>query len=105
MGLDALMGPSRDVGAKDDDWREKTVCRKFLIGFCPYDKSLLGGRRGMDACHKIHNEMLREAFNKHADGAPTSSFRRDCEEIALRGLAECLAEKELYAKKQLENKR
>merc|ERR1712048_164242 len=45
------------------------------------------------------------AFNKHADGAPGSSFRRDCEEIALRDLAECLAEKEAYAKKQLENKR
>lgn len=103
--LDALMGPSRDTGGRADDWKDKTVCKKFLVGFCPYDKAVLGGRRGNEACPKIHNENLREAFSKHEDGKPDSKFRRDCEDISIRDLMDCIAEKELYAKKQLENKR
>lgn len=105
--LDALMGPSRDISAKErkDDWKERTVCKKFLVGFCPYDKAVLGGRRGFEPCAKIHNEILRAAFNEHDDGAPDSSFRRDCEDVALRDLTDVLAEKDAYAKKQLEAKR
>eukprot|EP00929_Paragymnodinium_shiwhaense_P099967 TRINITY_DN6190_c0_g1_i2.p1 TRINITY_DN6190_c0_g1~~TRINITY_DN6190_c0_g1_i2.p1 ORF type:complete len:172 (-),score=24.29 TRINITY_DN6190_c0_g1_i2:545-1060(-) len=80
--LDALMGPSRDVSAKEksqEDWKDRTVCKKFLIGFCPYDKSCLGGRRSIDPCPKIHNEHLRKAFEEHGDGKPESQFRLQCE--------------------------
>jgi len=105
--LDALMGPSRNASASDKstDWKDKSVCEMFLVGFCPYDKAVLGGRRGMDPCPKIHNEMLREAFNQHEDGAASSSFRHECEDKLLRALVDAVAEKELYAKKQLESKR
>eukprot|EP00931_Biecheleriopsis_adriatica_P064280 TRINITY_DN39086_c0_g1_i1.p1 TRINITY_DN39086_c0_g1~~TRINITY_DN39086_c0_g1_i1.p1 ORF type:complete len:366 (+),score=123.83 TRINITY_DN39086_c0_g1_i1:70-1167(+) len=102
--LDALMGPNRDKApgeTKQEDWRDRKVCKKFLIGFCPYDKAVLGGRRSIEPCSKIHNEMLREAFNGHADGSPDSSYRRDCEDIALRDLAEAINIKDIYAKEQL----
>merc|ERR1711920_222161 len=94
--LDALMGPGRDVSAKDktDDWKDRKVCKRFLIGLCPYDKSMLGGRRKLETCSKIHNDMLRDAFNSHKDGGPDTSIRREFEEIALRHLTEALAEKD-----------
>merc|ERR1712187_394075 len=84
--LDALMGPSRDVVAKDmsDDWKDRKVCKTFLVAACPYDKTMLGGRKGTEVCPKIHNEMLREAFNKSADVLPIALFEgivriRPCE--------------------------
>lgn len=102
--LDALMGPSRDVSAKDKgvDWKERTVCKKFLIGFCPYDKSCLGGRRSMEPCPKIHNEILRGTFEAHEDGKEGSEFRISCEEIAIRDLQDCLAERDAFARKQID---
>eukprot|EP00929_Paragymnodinium_shiwhaense_P099968 TRINITY_DN6190_c0_g1_i3.p1 TRINITY_DN6190_c0_g1~~TRINITY_DN6190_c0_g1_i3.p1 ORF type:complete len:385 (-),score=155.17 TRINITY_DN6190_c0_g1_i3:148-1302(-) len=103
--LDALMGPSRDVSAKEksqEDWKDRTVCKKFLIGFCPYDKSCLGGRRSIDPCPKIHNEHLRKAFEEHGDGKPESQFRLQCEEIAMRDLQEVLTERDSFARKQLD---
>merc|ERR1712107_778266 len=80
--LHALMGPSRDLAPSDkkEDWRDRKVCKAFLVAFCPYEKSMLGGRRNFEVCDRIHNEMLKVEFNKHADGAPDSSFRRECEE-------------------------
>jgi len=104
--LDALMGPSRDLApsAKKDEWRDRTVCKSYLAGFCPYDKAVLGGRRSIPACDKIHNDILREAFNNHADGAPDSRFRRDCEDQMARDIADVLALRESYANEQRNNK-
>jgi len=100
--LDALMGPSRDTTSKptSDDWKDRRVCKTFLVAVCPYDKTMLGGRKGTEVCPKIHNEMLREAFNKHADGAADSSFRRDCEDRAFRELSEALAARDQWAREQ-----
>merc|ERR1719408_787563 len=44
--------------------------------------------------------MLREKFNGSADGAPDSSFRRDCEDKALRDLTECIAARDQWAREQ-----
>merc|ERR1712066_403716 len=105
--LDALMGPSRDVSAKDrnEDWKDRTVCKRFLLGMCPYDKTMLGGRGSFEPCPKIHNEILRGAFLAHADGKPDSKFRRDCEDRVLKDLEELLTEKDQYAKTQMERKK
>eukprot|EP00928_Gymnodinium_smaydae_P056205 TRINITY_DN39621_c0_g1_i1.p1 TRINITY_DN39621_c0_g1~~TRINITY_DN39621_c0_g1_i1.p1 ORF type:complete len:356 (-),score=73.30 TRINITY_DN39621_c0_g1_i1:113-1180(-) len=104
--LDALMGPSRDLAPneKKDEWRDRSVCKAYLAGFCPYDKACLGGRRSISACTKIHNEILRESFNKHADGAADSSFRRDCEDKALRDIADVISLRDSYANEQRNNK-
>jgi len=101
--LDALMGPNRDAAASDkkDEWKDPKVCKRFLIGFCPYDKSILGGRRSMAVCADIHNEMLREAFLTSEDGAPNSRFRSKYEEVLTKDLVEALQKKDSYAKEQL----
>merc|ERR1712228_841058 len=105
--MGALMGPSRDVSAKNrtEDWKDRTVCKRFLLGLCPYDKAMLGGRGSFEPCQKIHNEILRQSFNASKDGKTDSKFRRDCEERVLKDLEELLAEKEQYAKTQLERKK
>jgi len=104
--LDALMGPSRNSSAKatSDDWRDRKVCKTFLVAVCPYDKTMLGGRKNVEVCPKIHNETLREAFKAHADGAPDSSFRRDCEDKALRDLVEAIAARDIFARDQVAHK-
>lgn len=104
--LDALMGPSRDTTSKpsSDDWKDRRVCKTFLVAVCPYDKTMLGGRKGVEVCPKIHNEMLRESFNKHADGAADSRFRFDCEEKAMRDLSEAIAAKDQWAREQASRK-
>eukprot|EP00441_Pelagodinium_beii_P022483 CAMPEP_0197655064 /NCGR_PEP_ID=MMETSP1338-20131121/39228_1 /TAXON_ID=43686 ORGANISM="Pelagodinium beii, Strain RCC1491" /NCGR_SAMPLE_ID=MMETSP1338 /ASSEMBLY_ACC=CAM_ASM_000754 /LENGTH=309 /DNA_ID=CAMNT_0043230635 /DNA_START=71 /DNA_END=998 /DNA_ORIENTATION=- len=101
--LDALMGPNRDNAATDrrDEWKDAKVCKRFLIGFCPYDKSVLGGRRSMEVCSGIHNEMLREAFKDHEDGDPNGRFVRQCEEKLIKDLSEAISKKDAYAKEQL----
>lgn len=104
--LDALMGPSRDASSKavTDDWKDRKVCKTFLVAVCPYDKTMLGGRKNVEVCPKIHNEMLREKFNAHGDGAPDSSFRRDCEDRALRELTEVIGARDLFAREQASHK-
>jgi len=106
--LDALMGPSRNssLSSKNtsEDWRDRKVCKTFLVAVCPYDKTMLGGRKSIEVCPKIHNEALREAFKAHADGAPDSRFRRDCEDKAMRDLLEAIAARDVFAREQLSHK-
>lgn len=103
--LDALMGPGRDVAGKDpkaQDWKERTVCKGYLIGFCPYDKAVLGGKRNLEVCSKIHSEILRSKFEAHADGASTSEFRKKCEDISLRDLEYVIGECDSHARREME---
>jgi len=101
--LDALMGPNRDADPshKSEDWKDKRVCRHFLVGLCPHDKANLGGRRSIEACTKIHNEILRNSFNAHADGGPDSKFRRECEAALQDDIKALISKKDTYAKEQL----
>jgi len=71
--LDSLMGPSRDKGgpATDDGWKDKNVCKRFLVGFCPnnnQDNWFHNTRRkDINVCMKIHSDRLREDFLNHAE--------------------------------------
>mmetsp|Transcript_52348 Transcript_52348/g.168680 ORF Transcript_52348/g.168680 Transcript_52348/m.168680 type:complete len:366 (+) Transcript_52348:101-1198(+) len=70
--LDALMGPGRDVVEKDkgkskEKFKDKEVCKAFLVGLCPLDPGLLGGKRNFTVCDKIHSEIMRQQFEAHAD--------------------------------------
>lgn len=69
--LDALMGPGRDEaeqkGKSNEKFKDKTCCKSFLVGMCPLDISLLGGKRKFKVCEKIHSEMMREQLKKHPD--------------------------------------
>merc|ERR1711862_917194 len=103
--LDALMGPGRDVAGKDPnakDWKDRTVCRGFLIGFCPFDKAVLGGKRTLDVCPKIHSETTRAKFEQDDDGKDESDFRVRCEEISLRDLEYVISECDAHCRREHE---
>lgn len=73
--LDSLMGPSRDKSAeeqqKEDGWKDKNVCKRFLVGFCPnnvQDNWFHNTRRkDINVCNKVHSERLQSDFEKHPD--------------------------------------
>lgn len=73
--LDSLMGPSRDKGLeeqqKGDGWKEKNVCKRYLVGFCPnsaQDNWFRNTRRkDIAVCEKVHSDRLRADFQKHRD--------------------------------------
>lgn len=71
--LDSLMGPARDAAAKDqkdDGWKEKNVCKRYIVGFCPNDAKdnwFHNTRRDIGVCNKIHSDRLKQDFEVHAD--------------------------------------
>lgn len=94
--LDALMGPGRDEGNKDPNkvgYKDRTVCKGFLLGFCPYDKSVLGGKRTIEVCKKIHSEVMQSQFNADPNA---EQYRKDCELVSLRDLEAVIAERDKF---------
>merc|ERR1711957_852309 len=81
--LDSLMGTSRDKPKKekrDDDWKEKNVCKYFLVGFCPTDENdnwFHNTKSGVvEICRKTHSEALKKDFDKHPEH---SKYQREYE--------------------------
>lgn len=86
--LDALMGPGRDVADTDtkgskEKFKDPSVCKRFLVGHCPFDKEALGGKRIFDACDKMHSELMRAQFDEHPEA---ETLRGDYEKQLLRDL-------------------
>lgn len=86
--LDALMGPGRDQIEKDknsakEKFKDKTVCKGFLIGMCPRDASMLGAKRSFAVCEKIHSEIMRDQLKNHPD---CENLTRDYEALSLQDL-------------------
>mmetsp|Transcript_6968 Transcript_6968/g.12316 ORF Transcript_6968/g.12316 Transcript_6968/m.12316 type:complete len:412 (-) Transcript_6968:8-1243(-) len=107
--LDALMGPQRDVDRKSkkdpsDDWKDASVCKNFLLGFCPYDKAALGGiqKLKLKACTKIHSELIRDRFAQHSDGAKDSELRMEYEDALLDDLNAILKARVEFAVREKE---
>ncbi|CAK0802450.1 unnamed protein product [Prorocentrum cordatum] len=72
--LDSLMGPSRDKDMKEqkrsDGWKERNVCKRFLVGFCPNDSQdnwFKNTRRDIGSCTKVHSVALKQQFEQHPD--------------------------------------
>eukprot|EP00439_Symbiodinium_sp_Y106_P080474 s569_g19.t1 len=105
--LDALMGPQRDQKKADnaEDWKDKSICKGYLIGFCPFDKSVVGGKRGIEPCDKIHSEVIREKFLATKDGKEGSDLRIKYEEYSIRDLEFCVQEAEAYGRREVERLR
>lgn len=102
--LDALMGPQRDAAtkeARDQQWRDKTMCKSFLVGFCPCDKAVLGGKQGVEVCAKVHSESVRSGLREHEDGKPGAAFLWKCEKIALEDIAYVIGIRDAYAKTEV----
>ncbi|OLQ06247.1 Luc7-like protein [Symbiodinium microadriaticum] len=105
--LDALMGPQRDQKKDEnaEDWKDKSICKGYLIGFCPFDKFVVGGKRGIDPCDKIHSEVIREKFLATKDGKEGSDLRIKYEEYSIRDLEFCVQEAEAYGRREVERLR
>lgn len=72
--LDSLMGPSRDKSKEEqqraDGWKDRNVCKRFLVGFCPNDCEdnwFKNTRRDPGTCNKVHSERLKKQFQEHPD--------------------------------------
>lgn len=105
--LDALMGPGRDQkkDADSEDWKDKSICKGFAVGFCPFDKAVLGGKRTIEVCGKIHSEVIRDKFAEHKDGKADSELRLKYEEYSIRDLEFVINECSAYAQKEIERMR
>merc|ERR1712187_1049742 len=82
---DSLMGPSRDKDVeenkKGDGWKEKNVCKRYLVGFCPnnsQDNWFHNTRRDTGMCYKVHSDRLRSDFEAHPDkGKYQQDYEKD----------------------------
>jgi len=80
--LDALMGPNRNAkvaggGAKGKpDFADRSVCKNFLVGFCPHDW-FTTAKRQLRPCNKIHSEIMRDQFEAHHEAG---RYRAEYEE-------------------------
>jgi len=92
--LDALMGPGRDAVIKDkavskEKFKDRSVCKSFLVGCCPLDKELLGGRRKFQPCDRLHSELMRDQFAAHPE---VERLRPEYERLRLQDLEYCVRE-------------
>ncbi|CAE7626717.1 BBX19 [Symbiodinium sp. CCMP2456] len=86
--LDALMGPGRDQIEKEgkgvkEKFKDESVCKSFLVGLCPLDASILGGKRKFKVCEKIHSELMKDQLAKHPDA---EQLKREYEKTQMRDL-------------------
>jgi len=105
--LDSLMGPSRDnkEGKKDDDWKGKDVCKRFLLdgGFCPNnvkDNWFHNTRRDTGTCKKVHSDVLKSDFLGHPD---REKYQPDYEREFLDYLEGIVREAEAWIQRERKN--
>merc|ERR1719317_423048 len=78
--LNSLMGTHRNLGpdeehTKRSSWRDTTVCRHFLMGFCPYilfydTKSDIG------PCNKTHEVYHQKEYEREASENTKAKYER-----------------------------
>jgi len=96
--LDALMGPNRNSKADKTgkgelpDFVEKSICKNFLVGFCPHDWFTMA-KRQLKPCNKIHSDMMRANFEAHPDA---DKYRVEWEEDFLAYLERIAADCDAY---------
>lgn len=73
--LDSLMGQTRNAGKEErkkkkmgESFKEDSVCKFFLIGFCPEHESLFNNtKRDIGECPQTHFEINLDEFKAHPD--------------------------------------
>merc|ERR1719188_96842 len=103
--LDALMGPHRNVKKETantgpPDFTERTICKRFLVGFCPHDWFSMS-KRQLAPCQKIHSDLMRERFRSHPEVEKYTAWyeedflaylqpiARECDSFILRERTKC----------------
>ena len=82
--LDELMGRNRNAGPDeklpDLTWEDTTVCRYYLVNFCPHDL-FTNTKADLGACPNIHDDDMKAAYMS----APDSSYKKqNCKDDFLR---------------------
>merc|ERR1712194_886274 len=76
------------VAAKEK-FKDSTVCKGFLLGLCPFDASMLGGKRRFKVCERIHSAAMRSLLENHPD---KEKLTQEYEKISLRDLEDAVRE-------------
>eukprot|EP00930_Biecheleria_cincta_P061736 TRINITY_DN472_c0_g1_i1.p1 TRINITY_DN472_c0_g1~~TRINITY_DN472_c0_g1_i1.p1 ORF type:complete len:396 (+),score=143.33 TRINITY_DN472_c0_g1_i1:165-1190(+) len=69
------------------------------------DKAILGGKRTIEPCEKIHSEVIREKFLQHKDSKDDSDLRKKYEDYSIRDLEFVIAEADAYGRREVERMR
>lgn len=123
--MDALMGPSRDVAAKDkrnDEFNDANCCKNYLVGCCPdgllgkkldairhspevykicqgsvYQESMLSPT----GCSKLHSKGLKTQLNDHPEAAKYKvKYERDLQKMLVKVMEEAEGRAERERKKR-----
>jgi len=68
-----------------------------LLGLCPFDASMLGGKRRFKVCERIHSAAMRSLLENHPD---KEKLTQEYEEISLRDLEDAVRECESHIGKE-----
>jgi len=107
--LDSLMGPSRNADEKErarqDGWKDKSVCKRYLVGFCPNDANdnwFKFKSRGRDQglCYKVHSEALKRQFEAHSE---RDRYQREYEKEFLSHLENLVSEADAWIAREKKN--
>jgi len=78
--LDELMGRNRNSGPDDKvpdiTWEDTSVCRYYLVNFCPHDL-FTNTKADLGACPKIHDDDMRHAYQTAPEGYKKSNCQDD----------------------------
>eukprot|EP00445_Apocalathium_hangoei_P010068 CAMPEP_0203885122 /NCGR_PEP_ID=MMETSP0359-20131031/29122_1 /ASSEMBLY_ACC=CAM_ASM_000338 /TAXON_ID=268821 /ORGANISM="Scrippsiella Hangoei, Strain SHTV-5" /LENGTH=369 /DNA_ID=CAMNT_0050805701 /DNA_START=106 /DNA_END=1213 /DNA_ORIENTATION=- len=97
--LDSLMGPSRNMAAKDrkgDDFKMDNVCTHFFVGLCP-GQLLCKHVDAVEKCKLLHSVALKEELEKHPD---CEKYKREYEDKYTRRLEEICSDADAKVAKE-----
>mmetsp|Transcript_82893 Transcript_82893/g.210959 ORF Transcript_82893/g.210959 Transcript_82893/m.210959 type:complete len:348 (-) Transcript_82893:76-1119(-) len=97
--LDSLMGPSRNMAAKDrkgDDFKMDNVCTHFFVGLCP-GQLLCKHVDAVERCKLLHSVALKEELEKHPD---CEKYKREYEDKYTRRLEEICSDADAKVAKE-----
>merc|ERR1712085_76547 len=83
----------KDEKAAKEKFKDSQVCKGFLIGMCPLDPSMLGGKRKFAICERIHSEPMRALLKQHPE---VEKLTQEYEESSLRDLEYVVKECEAH---------
>ncbi|OMH80069.1 Luc7-like protein 3 [Zancudomyces culisetae] len=70
--LEELMAPYE---GKKKDFRDKDVCKDYLVGFCP-NLQFTNTKAGLGACDLVHDDSLKRDYEQYRD-KDSLSYERD----------------------------
>jgi len=78
--LNSLMGTHRNLGPDEEQkkrssWRDPTVCKYFLMGFCPY-VLFFDTKSDIGSCNKTHEVFHQQMYEREASENTKARYER-----------------------------